>query len=633
MAAVRDGLRSAGISVWTDANLTPGTPAWEAAIQEAIENCTRFIVLLSPQAKESKWVNLEIAYADDHDKVIIPVVISDKEKESVPLRLGRHQRVSLVGADLNQFIHDLAQAIPQAENTPIAPAPPPKPRAPKKSTSQKRTPKPSESAETSAPAPAATPPPVEADPPPAPPASLQLGGVVPTSRLQPVQTKPTPSLLSPNYNDFLSRYKIDQEAVAKRRQASQAKYEKEQQEERKREEQEYQKASEQLVALRQTLPDSPPLQAGNPLDQLRLLWWLFVEPNQAFIFKHKAALKDRWKIGGWLVATLTYLMMLIFSGQALLNQLPLQDVIGIPPFVILLTLTAFWFITPLWLIEDHDMDRVVYGLLVMITAVLLLLVGGAAFLVIGLVAGGISLWVMYLQSNFEADERISRDTILLSILGAAILGIVGRLEYRALLDDTLPLTQIGLVPGCLMLAAFSSIAGLIGNLLDCDPFHIQLGEEKESTRNNSQRDLYGHSGMKFIIGLGVIIIIVVALALGSGLASESYQGVAKWIGTRLPFDLWQQAPNLEVPIGDPHWHLQFKFAEVFEGFLFGEIALFGTALIALMMILPFVPAIFIGEKVLSQNKDSRADRNSQGYWVVGLLIFSYLLLIIAPFLG
>ena len=38
MGRVREALTGEGLSVWTDENLTPGTPSWKQAIERAIED-------------------------------------------------------------------------------------------------------------------------------------------------------------------------------------------------------------------------------------------------------------------------------------------------------------------------------------------------------------------------------------------------------------------------------------------------------------------------------------------------------------------------------------------------------------------------------------------------------------------
>ncbi len=94
MYRVRDGLRAAGLLVWTDdTGLEPGTPSWEAAIQEAIREAGCMVVLLSPDAMDSEWVTRESAFAATWDLRIFPVLVRGNERSAVPLRLTSHQRI------------------------------------------------------------------------------------------------------------------------------------------------------------------------------------------------------------------------------------------------------------------------------------------------------------------------------------------------------------------------------------------------------------------------------------------------------------------------------------------------------------------------------------------------------------
>jgi hypothetical protein len=90
---LRDDLRAAGLEAWTDEKLTPGTPAWKAAIEGEIERATCLVVTLSPEAKESVWVNRELDYASAQGKRIFPVLIRGNEKSAIPLLLISAQRV------------------------------------------------------------------------------------------------------------------------------------------------------------------------------------------------------------------------------------------------------------------------------------------------------------------------------------------------------------------------------------------------------------------------------------------------------------------------------------------------------------------------------------------------------------
>lgn len=87
MQAVQEILRAAELVVWTDEGLKPGTQSWTAAIEEAIQQASSVVVLLSPAAKASIWVNNEIAYAQVCQKPIFPLLLAGDESNAVPIRL------------------------------------------------------------------------------------------------------------------------------------------------------------------------------------------------------------------------------------------------------------------------------------------------------------------------------------------------------------------------------------------------------------------------------------------------------------------------------------------------------------------------------------------------------------------
>ena len=70
MRTVEAALREEGISVWTDEKLKPGTQNWGAAVEEAIKQAKAIIVLLSPAAKTSEWVEREVVQAQKEQKNI-----------------------------------------------------------------------------------------------------------------------------------------------------------------------------------------------------------------------------------------------------------------------------------------------------------------------------------------------------------------------------------------------------------------------------------------------------------------------------------------------------------------------------------------------------------------------------------
>ncbi|NWF67878.1 MAG: TIR domain-containing protein [Chloroflexi bacterium] len=97
MMRIRGSLRDNNLSVWTDENLTPGTPLWRQAIESAIEHAGCLMVILSPDAKQSPWVQRELDYATTQDKPIIPLLVRGDERTAIPLTL-----ISAQWADLRE---------------------------------------------------------------------------------------------------------------------------------------------------------------------------------------------------------------------------------------------------------------------------------------------------------------------------------------------------------------------------------------------------------------------------------------------------------------------------------------------------------------------------------------------------
>ena len=141
MAALHADLLGAGLAVWNDAGLEPGTPVWQAAIEDAIRRARCMVVLLSPAAKASKWVNIEIAVAERRGLRIFPLLVAGDEDSAIPFALATTQFVDArrdfrqAAADrllpaLRRYLHKgepaapatptVAQPAPAARSSPIA---------------------------------------------------------------------------------------------------------------------------------------------------------------------------------------------------------------------------------------------------------------------------------------------------------------------------------------------------------------------------------------------------------------------------------------------------------------------------------------------------------------------------------
>ncbi len=132
MRPLHAGLRGGGFSVWIDEGLEPGTPSWQAAIQEAIRQARCLVLLMTPHANASTWVNNEVHYASALGKRIFPVHGAGSETEAVPLLLFGAQRVDIRREPAQAIAQKLLPALQRAlrPDASAAHAPPPTPKPP-----------------------------------------------------------------------------------------------------------------------------------------------------------------------------------------------------------------------------------------------------------------------------------------------------------------------------------------------------------------------------------------------------------------------------------------------------------------------------------------------------------------------
>ncbi|MDX2136686.1 MAG: TIR domain-containing protein [Chloroflexota bacterium] len=95
MRRVRADLRAAGLNVWTDDNLQPGTPSWKVAIETAIQQSRSVVVIMSPDAKKSEWVERELNAAKTLNVPIFPILAKGESKNAVPFMLNGYQFVDI----------------------------------------------------------------------------------------------------------------------------------------------------------------------------------------------------------------------------------------------------------------------------------------------------------------------------------------------------------------------------------------------------------------------------------------------------------------------------------------------------------------------------------------------------------
>jgi formylglycine-generating enzyme required for sulfatase activity len=98
MEPIVENLRKLGFDLWIDIeHLTPGTPAWTQAIDDALHRADGVLAFLSPAAKDSHWCNIETQRAQMFDKPVYPILVSGEPRTAVPIHLTGVQFADMRG--------------------------------------------------------------------------------------------------------------------------------------------------------------------------------------------------------------------------------------------------------------------------------------------------------------------------------------------------------------------------------------------------------------------------------------------------------------------------------------------------------------------------------------------------------
>lgn len=93
---LHDRLRKEGLSVWIDREgIQPGTPSWRKTIQDAIDEASCLLVVLSPAAKTSHWVGEELTYGQTQGKRVFYVLARGDERTAVPFGYSAAQWIDM----------------------------------------------------------------------------------------------------------------------------------------------------------------------------------------------------------------------------------------------------------------------------------------------------------------------------------------------------------------------------------------------------------------------------------------------------------------------------------------------------------------------------------------------------------
>ncbi len=108
-----DKLRAAGAPIWFDQWEIRGGSDWDQAIDDALEQCTQMLIILTPAATKSLEVRGELQIAIEQGKRVIPVLF---EECRIPRQLRVVQYIDMSRQDINgeDSIKELLRAMDSA---------------------------------------------------------------------------------------------------------------------------------------------------------------------------------------------------------------------------------------------------------------------------------------------------------------------------------------------------------------------------------------------------------------------------------------------------------------------------------------------------------------------------------------
>jgi hypothetical protein len=105
-----DHLIASGFDVWIDDRIDYGS-LWADVIQQAIDNCAALVVIMTPESRDSQWVQTECEYAAQKGKQAFPLLLDGE----VFFRYVSVQYVSVMDGSLppDAFLDEVAEHAPR----------------------------------------------------------------------------------------------------------------------------------------------------------------------------------------------------------------------------------------------------------------------------------------------------------------------------------------------------------------------------------------------------------------------------------------------------------------------------------------------------------------------------------------
>jgi hypothetical protein len=104
-------LRSRGINTRVDIDDIPIGSDWDATLQDFIRNADTILFVITPDAMASKWCQIEVEYAVQFNKRILPVLLKPVPDDIIPANLARLQYLILTDINDERGFNTLVDAI------------------------------------------------------------------------------------------------------------------------------------------------------------------------------------------------------------------------------------------------------------------------------------------------------------------------------------------------------------------------------------------------------------------------------------------------------------------------------------------------------------------------------------------
>jgi hypothetical protein len=105
-------LQELNVAGWLDASDISAGESVSSAVRNALRHSSALIVLLSPEALHSEWVQFEIGAAEALDKKIIPIIVSgDDLEEQLPYILRNRAWIDARHKSQEEVVRDVKRAV------------------------------------------------------------------------------------------------------------------------------------------------------------------------------------------------------------------------------------------------------------------------------------------------------------------------------------------------------------------------------------------------------------------------------------------------------------------------------------------------------------------------------------------